>query len=107
MITARDKRKLRMEVTGTTLRPRLAVFRSLNNLSAQLIDDSTGKTLGAASSIKEKGSRTAKAAYVGKQIAKVAAQAKIKTVVFDRAGFVYRGVIQILADEARKGGLKF
>ena len=96
-----------MKVVGSTARPRLAVFRSLTNLTAQVIDDSTGKTLVSASSIKEKGSRADKAKFVGSAIAKAAKEAKIKTVVFDRGGFVYQGVVQILADEARKGGLEF
>ncbi|MCR4277484.1 MAG: 50S ribosomal protein L18 [Candidatus Berkelbacteria bacterium] len=107
MISKRSKKKSRMIVVGTSARPRLAVFRSLTNLSAQIIDDSTGKTLASASSNKEKGNRTEKAKFVGSQIAKNAAQAKIKSVVFDRGGFVYQGVVQILADEARKGGLEF
>ena len=107
MISKRLKKKSRMIVKGSTSRPRLAVFRSLTNLTAQLIDDSTGKTLASASSVKEKGTRTEKAKFVGSQIAKSAAQANIKTVVFDRGGFVYQGVVQILADEARRGGLEF
>lgn len=107
MISKRLKKKTRMIVIGTASRPRLAVFRSLTNLSAQIIDDSTGKTLASASSIKEKGNRTEKAKFVGAQIAKNATEAKIKSVVFDRGGFVYQGVVQILADEARKGGIEF
>src|SRR3989344_1338777 len=103
----RTSRKIRQTVIGTATRPRLAVFRSLTNLSAQIINDSTGKTLVSASSIKEKGTRTNKAKFVGGQIAKNAKEAKIKSVVFDRSGFVYQGVIQILADEARRGGLEF
>ncbi|KKU44174.1 MAG: 50S ribosomal protein L18 [Berkelbacteria bacterium GW2011_GWA2_46_7] len=103
----RTRRKIRQTVIGTATRPRLAVFRSLTNLSAQIINDSTGKTLVSASSIKEKGTRTNKAKFVGGQIAKNAKEAKIKSVVFDRSGFVYQGVIQILADEARRGGLEF
>lgn len=107
MSRVRTHLKIRKIIQGTSERPRLAVFRSLNNLTAQLIDDSTGKTLASANSIKQKGTRTDKAKYVGQQIAVVAADAKIKTVVFDRGGFVYQGVVQILADEARKGGLDF
>lgn len=103
----RTHKKIRQTVIGSAVRPRLAVFRSLNNLTAQLIDDSTGKTLAWANSIKQKGTRTDKAKYVGEQIAIAAVGAKIKTVVFDRGGFVYQGVVQILADEARKGGLDF
>ncbi|MEK7202389.1 MAG: 50S ribosomal protein L18 [Patescibacteria group bacterium] len=103
----RTHKKIRQTVIGSAVRPRLAVFRSLNNLTAQLIDDSTGQTLASANSIKQKGTRTDKAKYVGEQIAIAAVGAKIKTVVFDRGGFVYQGVVQILADEARKGGLDF
>lgn len=107
MISKRLKKKARMIVIGNSTRPRLAVFRSLKNLSAQLIDDSAGKTLASSSSIKEKGTRAEKAKFVGSQIAKSAVEAKIKRVVFDRGGFVYQGVVQILADEARRGGLEF
>lgn len=103
----RTHRKIRQTVIGSANRPRLAVFRSLNNLTAQLIDDSSGKTLASANSIKATGNRSDKAKYVGGQIAKEAASAKIKSVVFDRGGFVYQGVVKVLADEARKGGLEF
>lgn len=103
----RTHKKIRQTIIGTADRPRLAVFRSLNNLTAQLIDDSTGQTLAWASSIKESGNRTAKAKFVGAQIAALASKLKIKRVVFDRGGFVYQGVVQILADEVRRGGLEF
>ncbi|MDP3993289.1 MAG: 50S ribosomal protein L18 [bacterium] len=103
----RTHKKIRQTVIGSAVRPRLAVFRSLNNLTAQLIDDSTGKTLASANSIKHKGTRTIKAKFVGEQIAVAAAGAKIKKVVFDRGGYTYQGVIQILADEARSKGLEF
>ena len=107
MISARTKKKQRMKVVGTADRPRLTVFRSLDNLFAQLINDGTGQTLGSANSLKETGSQTGKAQFVGRQIAKTAASAKIKRVVFDRNGFTYRGVVKILADTARKNGLEF
>lgn len=107
MSRVKTHQKIRQIVTGTATRPRLVVYRSLNNLSVQLIDDNIGKTLASASSTKEKGTRTHKAKFVGGLIAKEAAKAKIKKVVFDRGGFVYQGVVQILADEARGGGLEF
>ena len=103
----RTHKKIRQTVIGTAARPRLAVFRSLNNLTAQLIDDSTGKTLASANSIKQKGTRADKAKFVGEQIAIAASGVKIKKVVFDRGGYTYEGVIQILADEARSKGLDF
>ena len=103
----RNHRKIRQTIIGSATRPRLAVFRSLNNLSAQLIDDSKGVTLVSADSTKEKGSRTDKAKLVGRQIAEKAKVAKISNIVFDRGGFTYRGVIKILAEEARTGGLEF
>lgn len=99
--------KIRIIVKGTADRPRIAVYRSLNNLFAQAIDDTTGKTLFAASSLKEKGSLTKKAEKVGKEIATKAASAKIKTIVFDRGGFKYSGTVKILAEAARKEGLEF
>lgn len=107
MLTNRLKKKQRMIVHGTATRPRLAVFRSLTNMSVQLIDDDAGKTLTSANSLKEKGSRTDKAKFVGRKIAENAASAKVKKVVFDRGGFKYQGVVQILADAAREGGLEF
>jgi len=106
-INKRAKKKARMRVFGTSERPRLSVFRSLNNLTAQLIDDTTGRTLSSSSSLKEKGSRTSRAKFVGEQIAAMASKAKIKTVVFDRNGFKYQGVVSILATEARNNGLEF
>ncbi|MEK7171096.1 MAG: 50S ribosomal protein L18 [Patescibacteria group bacterium] len=103
----RNHHKIRKTVIGTTIRPRLAVFRSLNNLTAQLIDDSAGRTLASANSLKEKGNLTDKAKFVGEKIAEEAKVAKIKTVVFDRGGYTYQGVVKILAETARKGGLEF
>lgn len=98
--------KIRYRIMGSAQRPRLAVYRSLNNLFAQLIDDENGKTLVSASSLKLKGSLSSKAQEVGKEIASKAAAAKITSVVFDRGGFGYKGVIKLLAESARENGLK-
>ena len=107
------KRRIRSKVTGDSKRPRLTVFRSNNEIYAQLIDDASGKTLLAASSIektlsKEKGkAKIEKAKSVGAAIAKKAVEKGIKDVVFDRNGFLYHGRVKALADGARENGLKF
>lgn len=102
------KRRIRARITGSAARPRLAVFKSLNAIYAQVIDDSAGKTLAAASSLKiAKGSKVEKAAEVGKLVAEAAAKAKVKEVVFDRGGFPYAGRVKTLAEAAREAGLKF
>ncbi len=105
----RDKihNRIRKTVAGSAERPRLAVYRSLNNLFAQAIDDVSGKTLFASSSLKMTGSLTKKAEQVGTEIAKIAKEKKIKTIVFDRGGFPYAGAIKALAEAARKEGLEF
>ena len=99
------------KVIGSPERPRLAVARSLNHISAQVIDDMVGKTLVAATSIGsksiKKGGNVAAAKAVGKLIAQKAVAAGIKRVVFDRGGFLYHGRIKALADAAREGGLQF
>ncbi|MEX0594795.1 MAG: 50S ribosomal protein L18 [Patescibacteria group bacterium] len=97
--------KLRKVVSGTAVRPRLAVYRSLNNLSAQLIDDTTGKTLAAANSLKDRASLIKKAEKVGKEIADKAKGLKIKSAVYDRGGFAYKGAVKLLCEAAREGGL--
>lgn len=97
--------KLRLTIHGTAQRPRLAVYRSLTNLFAQLIDDEAGKTLAGVSSIKAKGSLGTKAELVGKQIAAKAKELKIKAVVFDRGGFPYQGAVKKVAESAREEGL--
>lgn len=102
----RIKTKLRHTVIGDAKRPRLVVFRSLNNISAQLIDDSVGKTLVAADSLKLSGGLVAKAQTVGAQIAKSAKEAKISMAVYDRAGFAYAGAVKALCEAARENGLK-
>jgi large subunit ribosomal protein L18 len=104
--------RLRKKVAGTTERPRLVVFRSARHLHVQLIDDSVGKTLAAASSIEAdvrslEGDKSAKGAKVGELIAARAKAAGVEAVVFDRGGHDYHGRIAALADAAREGGLKF
>ena len=106
--TRRHKR-VRVHVAGTQERPRLAVFRSLNHLYAQVIDDSASRTVAAAStvSLKAKGNGMTQAAEVGKEIAAKAKAAGVSSVVFDRGGFLYHGRIKALADAAREAGLEF
>jgi large subunit ribosomal protein L18 len=111
---ARRKRheRIRLHTEGVPGRPRLAVFRSLNHIYAQVIDDSTGVTLAAASSLEKElrsgsGTKTAEAAEVGKLIASRARTAGVERVVFDRAGFRYHGRVKSLADAARQAGLEF
>jgi large subunit ribosomal protein L18 len=106
----RRQKKIRAKIHGTAARPRLSVFRSINHIYAQLIDDNSGKVLAIASDKDLKAGKKAKseiAKEVGKIIAKVAAEKKIDTVVFDRAGFLFHGRIKSLAEGAREGGLKF
>ena len=114
MVTKTDRRnkiklRVRGKVTGTAERPRLTVFRSNKQIYAQVIDDLTGKTLAAASSLKiaDKAPKKEIASKVGELIAKSAQEAGVTAVVFDRNGFLYHGRVKELADAARKGGLKF
>jgi large subunit ribosomal protein L18 len=111
---ARRKRheRIRLHLEGTDSRPRLAVFRSINHIYAQVIDDTSGRTLAAASTVEKelRGSKETKsqeAASVGKLIAQRAKAAGVERVVFDRAGFRYHGRIKSLADAAREAGLEF
>ncbi|HUR16392.1 MAG TPA: 50S ribosomal protein L18 [Candidatus Limnocylindrales bacterium] len=111
---ARDKRhtRIRLSLEGTQLRPRLAVFRSLNQIYAQVIDDSAGRTLAAASSLEtgvrgSAGNKTESAKTVGRLLAERAKGAGVKQVVFDRAGYRYHGRVRALADAAREAGLDF
>jgi large subunit ribosomal protein L18 len=106
--------RLRTHLKGGPARPRLAVFRSLHHVYAQLIDDVSGRTLAAASTTDAELRKSVKspsgadgAAAVGKSIAERARQAGIETVVFDRGGFPYHGRIKALAEAARSAGLKF
>ena len=106
----RDRRhnRIRSKIHGTTNKPRLSVFRSISNMYAQLIDDSTGKVLASSSSLKiKKGKKEEIAKQVGAEIAKKAKTKKITTCVFDRGGYLYHGRIKALADAAREGGLQF
>ncbi len=103
------KQRIRTKVFGTAERPRLTVFRSNSQIYAQVIDDTKGTTLASASSlaIKDKMTKTEKAAQVGKAIAEAAKKAGVETVVFDRNGYLYHGRVKQLADAAREAGLKF
>jgi large subunit ribosomal protein L18 len=99
-------------MAGSAGRPRLAVFRSLNHIYAQVIDDASGKTLVAASTLEKelrgsKSSKAEEAATVGRLVAERAKAAGVERVVFDRAGFRYHGRIKSLADAAREAGLDF
>ena len=104
-------KRVRRKVFGTPQRPRLCVFRSNNNLYVQVIDDVAGNTLVQASTldkeVKTKHSNKEAAKEVGALIAKRAIEKNIKTVVFDRGGYIYHGVVKELAEAARKGGLEF
>jgi large subunit ribosomal protein L18 len=111
---SRTKRhtRIRLTLSGKTERPRLAVFRSLNQIYAQVIDDTAGKTLASASSLeagvrKSKGNKTEHAKSVGKLLAERAKDKGVKSVVFDRAGYRYHGRVRALADAAREAGLDF
>jgi large subunit ribosomal protein L18 len=104
--------RLRLRLTGSPERPRLAVFRSLNHIYAQVIDDSSGKTLAAASSLEPTlrtadGTKREDAKRVGKLVAERAKAAGVDRVVFDRAGFQYHGRVRSLAEAAREAGLDF
>ncbi len=102
-------RKIRRTLSGTDVTPRLCVFRSNQAIYAQLIDDVKGVTIASSSSLelKLKKNNLEAAAAVGKDIAEKAKKAKIKTVVFDRGGYLYHGRVKALADAARENGLEF
>lgn len=99
--------RVRAFVKGTASRPRLAVFRSNRFVSAQLIDDTVGKTVAASHGRDVKGSQSVQAAAVGTEIAKKAKALGVTTIVFDRGGYRYAGQVKTLADAAREGGLTF
>ncbi|HSX48465.1 MAG TPA: 50S ribosomal protein L18 [Candidatus Nanoarchaeia archaeon] len=101
--------RVRSKVTGTAARPRLSVTITNKHVSAQLIDDVSGKTLGSVSSVKQeiKGTMTDKAKWAGEQIAAEAKKHKIASVVFDRNGRIYHGRLHALAETARSKGLEF
>ncbi len=110
----RRQRRIRMRVSGTAERPRLNIFRSLEHIYAQVIDDTVGKTLVSASTLDKNlvsglagKSKKEQAELVGKAVAERATSAGITTVIFDRGGFKYHGRVKALADGAREGGLKF
>ncbi len=113
-VRVKKHRRVRNHLAGTAARPRLAVFRSNNHMYAQIIDDTVGHTLVAASTLDkevkealEKTNNVEAAAAVGTAIAKKALEKGITTVVFDRGGFIYQGKVQALADAAREAGLDF
>lgn len=113
-VRLKKHRRMRNHLSGTAERPRLAVFRSNNHMYAQIIDDTVGNTLVAASTLEkdvkaelEKTNNIDAAAYLGKVIAKKALDKGITSVVYDRGGFIYQGKVKALADAAREAGLEF
>jgi large subunit ribosomal protein L18 len=110
---ARRHRRLRVKLSGSAARPRLSVFRSLQHIYAQVIDDVTGTTLASASTNEPStrtglsGSKTERAKSVGQTLAERAKEKGINTVVFDRGGYMYHGRVKALADAAREAGLEF
>jgi large subunit ribosomal protein L18 len=106
---ARRHRRVRVKVTGSAERPRLTVYRSLHHLYAQLVDDASGRTLAAASTLALKAGKKdlGAAAAVGRSIADKAKEAGVSAAVFDRGGFLYHGRVKALAEAAREGGLEF
>jgi large subunit ribosomal protein L18 len=108
---ARRHRRIRGKVSGTAERPRLVVYRSNKGISAQLVDDLSGKTLAGATwlGLKKsfKGTKTEQATEVGKLLAAAAKTAGVESCVFDRGGYLYHGRVKALAEGAREGGLKF
>jgi large subunit ribosomal protein L18 len=106
----RRHKRVRKQAFGTAERPRLVVFRSNRGIGAQLIDDTAGRTLAAASSLDleaGKGTKSEQAAEVGKLLAEKAKTADVKTAVFDRGGYLYHGRVKALAEAARDGGIEF
>ena len=104
----RRRNRIRAKISGTSDVPRLAVFKSLKYIYAQLIDDEKAVTLASSTSLKMKGkNKTEKARQVGSELAKLAKEKGIAKVVFDRGGFIYTGRVKALAESARESGLKF
>jgi len=101
--------KIRTKISGTLTIPRLSVYKSLQNFYAQLIDDTTGKTLASASTIKDKtyGGNVMAAQKVGKELGVKIKKLKIEKIVFDRSGYLYHGRVQAFADAVREEGIKF
>jgi large subunit ribosomal protein L18 len=115
-LTGRERRKLRIrtKISGTTERPRLSVFRSSRHIYCQVVDDATGKTLAAASTLSpdikgtiDENNKTDAAKKVGALIAKICLGKSLEKVVFDRNGYLYHGRVKALADAAREAGLSF
>jgi large subunit ribosomal protein L18 len=110
-IRNRIHRRIRRKLSGTAERPRLAIFRSVAHIYAQVIDDAKGSTIVSASSVdkdgKAKGGNVAAAKTIGKLVAQRAQEKGIKQVVFDRGGYQYHGRVKALADAAREAGLEF
>ena len=111
-VRTRKHKSIRRRIVGTAERPRLSVYRSLQNIFVQIIDDTTGNTLVSASTIEkgakiENGSNIEAAKQIGERIAKKALEKGITTVVFHRGGYIYTGRIKAIADAAREAGLKF
>jgi large subunit ribosomal protein L18 len=108
---ARRARRVRAKIRGTADRPRLLIFKSLNHIYAQLVDDAARKTIAGVSSLKsgldKAGTKMDKAKAVGEAIAKKAQELGIKRVIFDRSGYLYHGKVKMLAETARKTGLEF
>lgn len=102
-------KRIRAKINGTAEKPRLVIFRSLNNHYAQLVDDVKHVTVASTSDLKAKGKekKSDRAKKVGMELAKLAKEKKIDTCVFDRNGYKYHGRVKALADGAREGGLKF
>lgn len=113
VVRQRVHKRIREKVAGTAVRPRLNVYRSLNHIYTQLIDDTTGVTIASASTVAKRGADVASggnlsaAANVGKLIAERAKEVGIVRVVFDRGGYLYHGRVKALADAAREAGLEF
>ncbi|MEK7747499.1 MAG: 50S ribosomal protein L18 [Nitrospirota bacterium] len=108
----RKHKRVRKKIFGTPERPRLSVYRSLDHVYAQVIDDLSGKTLVSFSSLNQEGlpadsSKSDKAKAVGEKVAALAQAANIKSIVFDRGGYLYHGRVKALAEAARAGGLLF
>jgi large subunit ribosomal protein L18 len=107
---ARRHKRVRKQIFGTAERPRLVVFRSNRGIAAQLVDDTAGRTVAAASWLNVrsgKGTKSDQAAAVGKLLAQNAKKAGVTRAVFDRGGYLYHGRVKALADAAREGGLEF
>ena len=108
---AQRKKRVRKKIVGTAERPRLTVYRSHKNISVQAVDDSTGTTLASVSTLEKELAGVKRsvdgAMVVGQKIAERLKAAKVKTVIFDRNGYYYHGIVKAIADGARKSGLEF